>query len=318
MVRSTIALQAVCCLFAGTVLAQDTAVSTPLRETHRRDSTTSIRVNSDLVLVPVLVTDSRDRVITDMARRDFRIYDNAVEQEISHFAQDDAPISVVLLFDSSGSMRNKLSESRIAVAEFLNASNPEDEFALIEFNDKPHILAHFTREPADIEAQLALVAPWGRTALLDGVCLALSEMKRARNTRKAILILSDGGDNHSRYREREVKAWVREADAQIYSIGILDRGSRWNSPEETDGPVLLNAIAEQSGGRYFEADGPDGLPAIAARIGSDLRNQYVIGFAPSGSEHNGGYHRITLKLEQPKGLPKLRATFRSGYLAPGQ
>jgi VWFA-related protein len=277
----------------------------------------NIRVNADLVLIPVMVTDRHDRLVTGLEKERFKLYEDKIEQPITHFAMTDAPISVGLVFDCSGSMGSKLQKSRAAVAEFLKTANTEDEFHLIQFNDTARLIAGFTSEPEEIRSKLAFTESRGRTALLDAIYLSLDLMRRAKHTRKAILIISDGGDNCSRYTTREVKNRVREADVQIYSIGILEPPSvRARMPEEVAGPALLQDVASQTGGRLFEVDDLNELPDIAAKVGTALRHQYVLGYSPAAAKRDGKYHRVQVKLEQAKGLPPLRAFFRSGYIAP--
>jgi len=274
-----------------------------------------LRVDSDLVLIPVLVTDPNNRLVTGLEKEHFKLYDNKVEQVITHFAQEDAPVSIGLVFDSSGSMGPKLQKARAAVAEFIRAANPEDEFSLVAFSDHARLLAQLGTPPAEIENQLLFIQSHGETALLDAIYLSMSEMKRARHARKAILIISDGGDNASRYTERELKNWLREADVQVYSIGIFEPlGMRGRTMEEANGPALLNQIAEQTGGRLYEVYDLNELRDIATKIGSALRNQYVLGFTP-GAERDGKYHRIQVKIPRIHGLPGLRTSFRSGYYA---
>lgn len=276
-----------------------------------------IRINSDLVLVPVLVTDAADRLVTGLQKEDFRLFDDTWEQQITQFSAEDAPVSIGVVFDCSGSMGPKLRKARTAVSEFLKASNPEDEFFLVSFNDQARLTVGFTQDWQEIQNRLTFLQSKGRTALLDAIYLALNELKHARHARKAILIISDGGDNSSRYSEREVKNRVREADVQIYSLGILEFGGRrGRTPEESMGPQLLSDIASASGGRLYEINDLGELPDIAVKVGSALRNMYVLGFAPDSPRRDGRYHRITVKLLQPQGIPKLRATFRSVYLAP--
>jgi len=177
----------------------------------------------------------------------------------------------------------------------------------------------FTHESEEIQNRLAFTQSKGRTALLDAVYLALHEMKKARNPRKALLIISDGGDNSSRYTESEIKNLVREADVQIYAIGIFEPiASRGRTAEELAGPSLLSEIAEQTGGRHFPVENVNELPDIAAKIGIELRNQYVLGYSPSNQQKDGKYRRVQVKLVQPKGLPPLRAFWRLGYYAPTQ
>jgi VWFA-related protein len=261
--------------------------------------------------------DDVNRLVVGLDKGDFKIYDDKVEQEITHFGSEDGPVSVVLAFDTSGSMGQKLRTSRLAVSAFLKASNPEDEFALVEFGDRVRLVAQFTSETGEIQNRLAFTESRGGTALVDAVFLALDQMKNAHHARKAILIISDGGDNSSRYSNGDLKK--RAADVQIYSIGILESLShRDKTPEEANGPLLLDEIATLTGGKLFEVDRLDALPDIAKRIAWALHNQYVLGYSPSTPKGDGRYHRITVKVQQTKGQPKLRTTFRSSYLSPAQ
>src|SRR6266852_3522369 len=194
-------------------------------------------------------------------------------------------------------MGSKLQKSRQAVAQFLKTANPEDEFFLIQFNDRPEMVVGFTPDTEEIQNRLSFIESKGRTALLDGVYMAMNQMKKGRNPRKAILIISDGGDNSSRYTESEVKNAVRESDVQIYSIGIFESfAGRQRTPEEANGPGLLNEIAEQTGGRYFAADNLADLPDVAAKIGLELRNQYVLGYRPKNKERDGKFRRVQVRL----------------------
>jgi len=280
-------------------------------------SAPDIRVNSDLVLIPVMVTDRQDRLITGLERDHFRLWDEKTEQIISHFASEDVPVSVGLVFDCSGSMTSKLAESRAAVAEFLRSANPEDEFSLVTFNDRAELAVPFTSEIGEIQNRMIFITSRGRTALLDGIMLSMNEMGRAKHRRKAILIISDGGDNHSRYSTREVKERLRESDIQVYSIGIAGSPSvQFRTMEEQDGPALLDDIAKQTGGRLFQVNDIAELKGIAVKISNALRNQYVLGYVPTAGMRDGKYHRVRVRIAQPKGEPSFRTSFRSGYLAP--
>lgn len=277
----------------------------------------NIRVDSTVVLIPVTVTTPMGQFVTGMDRDNFRIFEEKVEQKIVHFASEDAPLSVGLVFDSSGSMGSKLSKSREAAAQFFKTANPEDEFFLVQFADRPELVVPFTHSIEEIQNRLTFTQSKGKTALLDGLYTALNHMKKAKNPRKAIVILSDGGDNSSRYTENEVKNLVREADVQIYAIGIFEPiSARGRTAEELSGPSLLNEIAEQTGGRHFPVENIGELPDVAAKIGIELRNQYVIGYSPANQERDGKYRRVQVKLVQPRGLPPLRAFWRLGYYAP--
>jgi VWFA-related protein len=284
--------------------------------TERRGN---IRIDTTLVLINVTVVDPMNRFVTGLEREHFRLFEEKAEQKVTHFASEDAPLSIGLVFDCSGSMGSKLQKSRQAAAQFFKTANPEDEFFLIQFNDRPELTTKFTTNTEEIQNRLTFTQAKGRTALLDGVYLALNEMKRGRNPRKAILILSDGGDNSSRYTESEIKNLVREADVQIYAIGIFEPiSARGRTAEELSGPSLLTEIAEQTGGRHFPVENINELPDIAAKIGIELRNQYMLGYTPANQEKDGKYRRVQVKLVQPRGLPPLRAFSRTGYYAPSQ
>jgi Ca-activated chloride channel homolog len=279
----------------------------------------NLRIDTTLVLIPVVVTDPLGRFVTGLDKENFKVFEDKVEQEIKQFSSEDAPMSVGIVFDTSGSMGSKLQTSRKAVAEFLKTANPQDEFFLIQFNDRPEMTVEFTPETEEIQNRLTFTQSKGRTALLDGIYLAMNTMKKAHNPRKAILIISDGGDNSSRYTESEVKNAVREADVQIYSMGIFEpAASRSRTPEEVSGPALLGEITEQTGGRHFSVDNLADLPDVAAKIGIELHNQYVLGYTPKNAARDGKYRRIQVKLAKTAGYPTLKANFRTGYYAPTQ
>jgi Ca-activated chloride channel family protein len=276
-----------------------------------------IRVERQLVLINVTVTDPLNRFVTGLEKQHFRLFEDKIEQEITQFSSEDAPISIGLVFDTSGSMGAKLQKSRQAAAEFFKTANPSDEFFLVQFNDRPELTVPFTTDTDKVQSTLTFTQSRGRTALLDSVYLAMHEMKHAKNPRKALLIISDGGDNSSRYTETEIKNAVREADVQIFAIGIFEsQGNRGRTPEEAAGPGLLNELAEQTGGREYAVENVAELPDIAAKIGIELRNEYILGYTPKNRERDGKYRRVLVKLNQPRGLPPLRAYFRLGYYAP--
>jgi len=303
-------------------VAQSPVTITPRQQTVTRKEVlpkTDIRVDTNLVLIPVTVTDPMNRFVTGLERENFKVLDEKKEQTISQFSSEDAPISVGVVFDCSGSMGHKLEKSRLAVAQFFKTANPEDEFFLVQFSDAAELVQGFTPNLEDVQNKLTFTQSKGRTALLDAIYLALHEMKKGKNPRKALLVISDGGDNNSRYTEPEIKNLVKEADVQIYGIGIYEAmATRGRTPEEASGQGLLTEIAEQTGGRQYSVDNVNELPDIAAKIGVELRNQYVLGFSPQNQTRDGKYHRITVKLVQPRGLPTLRPFWKQGYYAPAQ
>jgi Ca-activated chloride channel family protein len=248
----------------------------------------NIRVDSTLVLIPVTVTDPMNRFVTGLDKENFKVFEDKKEQEVRQFSSEDAPLSIGVIFDCSGSMGRKLDKSRQAVAQFFKTSNPEDEFFLVQFNDSADLIQPFTKNLEDIQNRLTFTQSKGRTALLDAIYLGLHEMKKAKNPRKALLVISDGGDNSSRYTEGEIKNLVKEADVQIYGIGIYEPiAARGRTPEEAQGQGLLTEIAEQTGGRQYPVDNLNELPDIAAKIGVELRNQYVLGYSPQNQDRDG-------------------------------
>jgi Ca-activated chloride channel homolog len=275
-----------------------------------------IRMNVDLVLIPVTVTDPMNRLVTGLEKDDFQIYENSVQQPITSFASEDAPVSIGIIFDLSGSMTSKLIRARESILQFIKTANPQDEFFVIGFNDRPELIEDFTSSVEDIEARLATVRSGHRTALLDAIYFGLAKMKEARHERKALLIVSDGGDNRSRYTEGELRAQVRESDVELYSIGIFDPYAP--TPEERTGPQLLNDISEESGGRLFRVDDLSEMGDIAEKISTELRNQYVIGYKPKDLTRDGKWRKVKVKLNPPQGLPPLTVHARTGYYAPLQ
>jgi VWFA-related protein len=303
----------------GKVAIEPRAPAAPPTPESILDRRSDIRVDKTVVLVWVSVTTPEGKYVTALEQDNFKVSENNVEQEIASFSTEDVPMSVGIVFDTSGSMGPKLRRSREAVSQFLKTANPEDEFFLVTFNDRPELAVPFTPNTEDLQNRLLFTDSKGRTALLDGVYMAMNEMKHAKNPRKALLIISDGGDNSSAYTETEVKAAVREADVQIYAIGIFEpMGSRGRTPEESGGPGLLNDITEATGGRHFAVENPAELPDVAAKIGLELRYQYVLGYSPKNKDRDGKYRRVQVKLVNTKGMPPLKPLYRPGYNAPAQ
>ena len=279
----------------------------------------TLRLNVELALVDVTVTDPYDRIVTGLEPDNFRVFEDNVEQEIVNFSSEDVPISIGVIMDLSGSMANKVGSAKEAALEFLKTANPQDEFFLIGFNDHAQLLSPFTSDVEDLQSRMLSASAKGKTALLDAIYLSISQMRAANNSKRALLIISDGGDNNSRYNESDIKRVVREANTQLYSIGIFDPvGSRSRTFEELNGPTLLNELTGLTGGRSFTVESLSDLPDIAAKIGAELRNQYVLGYRPSHKAHDARWRKIKVKLRTPKGLPPLTAYAKTGYYAPGR
>jgi Ca-activated chloride channel homolog len=278
--------------------------------------TKPVKVDVSLVLVPVTITDPMNRLVTGLEKENFQLFEDKEPQEVKTFSSEDAPVSIGVIFDMSGSMTSKIERAREAVVEFFKTANPQDEFFLIAFSDKPQEVSDFTSSVEDIQGKLVYTIPKGRTALLDAIYLGISKMRQAKYTKKALLIISDGGDNHSRYTEGEIKSMVKEADTLIYAIGIYDH--YFPTEEERLGPALLSEISELTGGRAFTIDNPNDLADVATKIGIELRNQYVLGYRPRNPGHDGKWHKIKVKLLPPKGLPPLKVYAKTGYYAPSE
>ncbi|HYM12618.1 MAG TPA: VWA domain-containing protein [Bryobacterales bacterium] len=276
-------------------------------------------VDVNTVLVNVSVVTPMGQQVTGLEKEHFRVFEDKQEQIITHFGSEDAPLSMGIIFDCSGSMGQKLLKSRQAVSQFFKTANPDDEFFLIEFSERPELVVPFTVRLEEIQNRLTFTQAKGRTALLDAIYLGLNTMKQGKNPKKALLIISDGGDNNSRYTEREIRNLVKEADVEIYAIGIYEpMSARGRTAEELNGPSLLTEVAEQTGGRQFAVENLNELPDIAAQIGIVLRNQYVLGYTPSNLQKDGKWRRIEVKLKQPRGMPPLRVFAKHGYYAPAQ
>jgi Ca-activated chloride channel family protein len=320
--RKSFVIGAIFLISAWTAVAQPQVTISPRPQTVPKSEVlpkANIRVDSNLVLIPVTVTDPMNRFVTGLDKENFKVFEDKKEQPISQFSSEDAPLSVGVVFDCSGSMGHKLEKSRLAVAQFFKTANPEDEFFLVQFSDAAELVQPFTPNLEEVQNHLTFTQSKGRTALLDAIYLALHEMKKGKNPRKALLVISDGGDNNSRYTEAEIKNLVKEADVQIYAIGIYEAmAARGRTPEEAAGQGLLTEIAEQTGGRQYPVDNLNELPDIAAKIGVELRNQYVLGYSPLNQQHDGKYRRVVVKLIQPRGLPTLRPFWKQGYYAPAQ
>jgi VWFA-related protein len=278
-----------------------------------RSKRTDIRVDSNLVLVPVSVTDPKNHPVVGIDASQFRIFEGKTEQQVVNVSTEDTPVSVGIVFDGSASMAGKLTKAREAVVEFLKSANPEDEFFLVNFASTAQLAVPFTDSPGEIQTRLMYATTKGKTALLDAVYLALSTMRQARNPRKALLIISDGGDNDSRYTEMEIRKTVRETEVSIYAIGIYAGGSVVLPEEERGGPKLLSNLADETGGRHIAIENVRDLPAAAAKIAMELRNQYLVGYRPTSVALDGKFHKVQVKLVDAGGL---QLSWRAGYYAP--
>jgi Ca-activated chloride channel homolog len=281
---------------------------------HRTDTT--IRVHSDLVLIPATVTDRSGKAVAGLEKEHFTLFEDGVQQEITHFGAEDAPVSIGVVFDASDSMAPKLRRAREAVNALLSSINPNSESFLVKFSTTAQLTVPLTSQLEEIRNSVEAIGTGGTTALLDGVHLAMTEMTRARYARKAIVIISDGEDNASHWTVNELKAAVGEQDILIYAIAIADWAESYPASRQQTGTALLKEVAGSTGGCMFLLNKLQQLPGIADKIGGWLRNQYVLGYVPSRSAMDGTYRKVELKVTRPKGFPRLEAGWRKGYYAP--
>lgn len=264
----------------------------------------NLRIDASMVLVPVTVTDATDHPISNLVAESFRVFEDNVEQKIVSFYREDGPVSIGFIFDASSSMKGRVDRSVAAVQQFLATLEKGDEYFLVRFSDRASLLTGFTDQSQAILSSLKSVEPHGWTALNDAICLGLQEMKRAKNPRRALIILTDGGDNNSRYTDSEVRNLAREADVRIYSIGVFER------------PRFLEKLAMDTGGRAIWAHKLQDLPGVVDKLSRALRNQYVLGYVPAVRQHDGKYHTIRVEMAKPIKLRPLNVSWRRGYYAP--
>jgi Ca-activated chloride channel homolog len=271
-------------------------------------------VNADLVTVSVTLTDMYGRYVTGLGKEAFSIFDNKEEQEITHFSDDDSPVSMGVIFDVSGSMgRDKLNRAREALRRFVDTSHDGDEYFLIGFNSRAQLLMDRTRDSDAMLSRLTFVESKGNTALYDACYLGLERVTRGKHQKRAMLIISDGQDNSSRYTFSELRRLLKETDVLIYAVGIIERGSP--SSLDMGGQALLDELASVSGGRAFFPETAAEMNEIFERIAIELRHQYSIGYKPKNFTNDGKWHRIKVKVNPPRGLPKLFVRAKDGYFA---
>jgi VWFA-related protein len=275
-------------------------------ETGSADRTPSIRADVRLILVPVSVTDALDHPIITLPKENFRLLEDGVEQSIVSFSREEEPISMGLLFDTSGSMKDRLAASMESVRCLFQATMPGDEFFLVQFADRARVLGGFTDEPAEIQRRLGLVEAKGWTALLDALALGTHQMKGARNRRRILLVLSDGNDNNSRFTESEIRGMVLEADVRVYAVALNYR------------PRGLRRLAEATGGKVVVAGNLAELPDVVQRLSAEIRSQYLLGYSSSNEANDGKYRKVKVEVVPPAGSPRLNASWRRGYYAPAE
>jgi Ca-activated chloride channel homolog len=288
----------------------DPRVSIIPRPRAETKSTGNIRVDVNEVTIPVTVTDILGKPVLGLPSETFHIFENGEEQPIARLSQEDTPLSIGLLFDASASMLGKLERSREAISQLLRSSMQGDEYFLVEFNDSPKRLYNFTPNASEIEEAMQAIQPRGWTALLDALYLSVNQMKHAKNARRALVILSDGADNNSRFSEGELRSLLRESDVSLYAIGMTGPIAALSNMN------LLSKLAGETGGRLFPCGNISQLPDAMAKLSAALREQYQLVYTPKNPAKDGKYRRVQLKITPPPGFPRLHAFWRNGYYTP--
>ncbi len=302
MRRARFAVLAV--LLAPALLAQGPITIQPRPKAPASDQpAANLRVDTSLVLVPVTVYDQFNRPVTGLEKKHFRLLDGNVEQTIAHFASEDEPLAVCIAFDISGSMSRALGASRMAAQQFFRAANPHDEYCLVEFDSNPHLVIPLTRNLGELKNEIVFTKSGGQTALVDAAVMAFAQLKKSKLTRKVLLVISDGGENNSRYTLREIRNIIRESDALVYAIMV---------PGSDADPYFLRRLTEDSGGRVLPSEIGDAIEKVSI----ELRNRYLLGFTPTNETRDGRYHALKVEIVPPRGLRNLHADWRRGYYAP--
>jgi Ca-activated chloride channel family protein len=274
------------------------------------ESQHQLRVDVDRVLVTATVTDREGRFVTGLEKENFKIAEDKVPQEILDFSSEDIPVSVGIVFDVSGSMKDKLKTAVQAAITFLKGGSPDDEYFLVEFSDKP-TGSEFTNDIAKLQQRFMFSKAKGRTALYDAVYMGLSKLEESNNAKRALLLITDGEDNRSRYTFSNVKQYIKEKDVQMYSIGISS-GPGDSSAEQ--GKALLRDLSSISGGEAFFPPSIYHLEDTTRSIAKELKYQYVLGYRSSNTEKDGKYRKIKVTAEYPNNKLTVRA--KQGYYAP--
>jgi Ca-activated chloride channel family protein len=295
-------------LAAGTVSAQQLKTPAP-------NGSQTLKVDVDLVVVNATVTDPHNRYVTGLEREHFQLWEDKVEQSLEYFSAEDVPLTVGIIFDVSGSMKDKLSAARDAAVTFLKMGNPADEYLLVEFSNRPELTQDLTTDVERLQNRIVFAPAKGMTALYDAVYVGLNRIKEGSNPKKALLLITDGEDNRSRYNFSNIREFVKEQDVQIYAIGIVDA---WASQfgTGTSGRALIQELSELTGGRAFFPGSVYELEDICTKIAIELKNQYVLGYRSTNESQNGKWRKIRIQITPPTGLPRLNVRAKAGYYGP--
>src|SRR5262245_59016772 len=307
--HSSVIIGLLCSMLAFGQVSKQSAPDAP-----KSDRVQTMRVDVDLVLLNATVTDSGNRFVTGLRQEDFKVWEDKIEQKIDYFSSENVPLSVGIIFDISGSMADKVRAAVTAATTFLRMTDPDDEYFLVQFSDAPLVTQEFTTDISKLQSQLLFTKAKGRTSLYDALYLGLEKISHGRNARKALLVITDGEDNHSRYSLGNVREFAREHDVMIYGIGII-------SPMDEQyggfqGRSVLSTLASMTGGEAFFPESVQAMPGICAQIGLDLKTQYLIGYKSHNLTTDGKWRKIRVKINAENRRASLKVRSKSGYYAP--
>jgi Ca-activated chloride channel family protein len=285
----------------------------PEQSTKPDTAAHGISVDVDLVLATVTVTDRNGRFVTGLEKENFKIAEDKVPQDIVYFSSEDIPLSVGIILDVSGSMKDKLKTAVEAAITFMKGGSPDDEYFLVEFADKPTEIEDFTNDISKLQSRFLFSKAKGRTALYDAVYRGLSKLEQGNNQKRALLLITDGEDNRSRYTFSNVREFVKEKDVQMYAIGITNG---WADSSAEQGRALLRDLAAISGGNSFFPSSVYNLENICRNIATELKFQYVLGYHSTNQAKDGEWRKIKVSAEYPNNKLTVRA--KQGYYAPNQ
>ncbi len=302
--------------FVGSIAQQ--APSTTQTKTEQkgdaRDGQQRYIIETEVVTLSVTVTDPSDRLVTGLDRQHFEVFEDKVKQNIEYFRDEDVPVSVGIIFDISGSMKGKLDRAREALKAFIETSHDDDDYFLVAFNQRANLVAEFT-DGTTLQNKLTLIDPRGQTALYDAAYLGVEKVRQGRHPKRAILLISDGQDNSSRYTYGELRKRLREAGVQIYSLGIVEMGGGSGGALDIQGQGILEEISQVTGGKAFFPRSAAELEDATTRIALELRHQYSVGYVPTNLNHDGRWRKISVKVNPPRGWPRLSIRAKGGYYA---
>lgn len=294
---------------------QSQGQQSPTRQTRpTADDQERIVIPTEIVSLTVTVTDPYNRLVTGLDKHHFEVFEDKVKQSITHFSDDDVPVSLGIVFDVSGSMKGKLDRARDALRAFIQTSHDDDDFFLVGFNQRANLLAEFT-DGDTLTNKLHLIDPKGQTAIYDAAYWAIEKVKQGRHSKRALLLISDGQDNSSRYTYGELRKLLKEAGVQIYCIGIVELGGGSGGTLDMQGQSILEEISQVTGGKAFFPRSAAELEDATTRIALELRHQYSIGYTPTNENKDGQWHKIKVSVKPPKGLPNLKVQHKEGYYA---